>query len=179
MQKTRTLTGVSAYAIATAWAGAAAAQSPEAGDKPKPEDVNEVIVTGIRQSLATAQAIKQNAEQIVDTITAEDIGKFPDTTIAESLQRISGIQIERNHGEGSGVAIRGLSQVRSELNGHDIFTANGGVGLSFDEVGPDLLSRVDVYKNPSAEMIEGSLGGTIDLRTRKPFDAAEIGRAHV
>ncbi|MGH1560884.1 hypothetical protein ACRAWD_30695 [Caulobacter segnis] len=62
--------------------------------------------------------------------------------------------------------------MRTELNGHDIFTANGGVGLAFDEVGPDLLSRVDVYKNPSAEMIEGSLGGTIDLRTRKPFDAS-------
>jgi iron complex outermembrane receptor protein len=171
MSTNRALTNVSAYAIATVWVGSTAAQSPEPANKPDSEPINEVIVTGIRQSLASAQAIKQNAEQIVDTITAEDIGRFPDTNIAESLQRISGIQIERNLGEGSNVAIRGLTQVRTELNGHDIFTANGGVGLSFDEVGPDLLSRVDVFKNPSAEMIEGSLGGTIDLRTRKPFDA--------
>lgn len=149
--------------------GGAAAQQPSPGAS---EVVEEVVVTGLRQSLASAQAIKQHAEQIVDSITAQDIGKFPDTNIAESLQRISGIQIQRNLGEGSTVAIRGLNQVRTELNGHDIFTANGGVGLAFDEVGPDLLSRVDVYKNPSAEMIEGSLGGTIDLRTRKPFDAS-------
>lgn len=131
----------------------------------------EIVVTGLRASLASAQAVKQNAEQIVDSITAQDIGRFPDVNVAESLQRISGIQIQRNLGEGSTVAIRGLSNIRTELNGHDIFTANGGVGLSFEEVGPDLLSRVDVYKNPSAEMIEGSLGGTIDLRTRMPFDA--------
>ncbi|TPG49399.1 TonB-dependent receptor [Sphingomonas glacialis] len=142
----------------------AAPQPPEA-------DPADIVVTGLRGSLASAQAIKRNSEQIVDSITAQDIGKFPDTNIAESLQRISGIQIQRNLGEGSTVAIRGLSEVRTELNGHDIFTANGGVGLAFDEVGPDLLSRVDVFKNPSAEMIEGSLGGTIDLRTRKPFDA--------
>jgi TonB-dependent receptor len=131
----------------------------------------EIVVTGLRASLASAQALKQNSEQIVDSITAQDIGRFPDVNVAESLQRISGIQIQRNLGEGSTVAIRGLSDIRTELNGHDIFTANGGVGLSFEEVGPDLLSRVDVYKNPSAEMIEGSLGGTIDLRTRMPFDA--------
>jgi TonB-dependent receptor len=171
MSSTKTLTSVSAYAIATVWIGTATAQTAGGANQGNSEEVEEVVVTGIRQSLAKAQAIKQNAEQIVDAITAEDIGKFPDVNIAESLQRISGIQIQRNLGEGSVVAIRGLNQVRTELNGHDIFTANGGVGLSFDEIGPDLLSRVDVYKNPSAEMIEGSLGGTIDLRTRKPFDS--------
>ena len=143
---------------------AASAAAPSADD-------TVVVVTGLRKSLASAQAIKQNSEQLVDSITAQDIGKFPDADIAESLQRISGIQIQRNLGEGSVIAIRGLNQVRTELNGHDIFTANGGVGLSFEEVGADLLSRVDVYKNPSAELIEGSLGGTVDLRTRMPFDA--------
>ena len=168
----RSLTTVSVSAFAAVCAvGTAAAQTTASGETSKGKELEEVIVTGIRASLASAQAIKQEAEQLVDSITAEDIGRFPDANIAESLQRISGIQIQRNLGEGSVVAIRGLSQVRTELNGHDIFTANGGVGLSFDEVGPDLLSRVDVYKNPSAEMIEGSLGGTIDLRTRKPFDA--------
>ncbi|WP_294332881.1 TonB-dependent receptor [uncultured Sphingomonas sp.] len=173
----------SALAIATAaLALPAAAQTTQPQDSqqpPAPADPadnaasqNEIVVTGLRASLASAQAVKQNAEQIVDSITAQDIGRFPDVNVAESLQRISGIQIQRNLGEGSTVAIRGLSDIRTELNGHDIFTANGGVGLSFEEVGPDLLSRVDVYKNPSAEMIEGSLGGTIDLRTRMPFDAS-------
>jgi iron complex outermembrane recepter protein len=149
------------------------AQQPPApaGQTDNAASESEIVVTGLRASLASAQAVKQNAEQIVDSITAQDIGRFPDVNVAESLQRISGIQIQRNLGEGSTVAIRGLSDIRTELNGHDIFTANGGVGLSFEEVGPDLLSRVDVYKNPSAEMIEGSLGGTIDLRTRMPFDA--------
>jgi len=169
----RSRSNVSASVLATVLAsGTAAATAADQGDTSKADSLQEVVVTGIRKSLESAQAIKQAAEQLVDTVTAEDIGRLPDTNIAESLQRISGIQIQRNLGEGSIVAIRGLSQVRTELNGHDIFTANGGVGLSFEEIAPDLLSRVDVYKNPSAEMIEGSLGGTIDLRTRKPFDVA-------
>lgn len=130
----------------------------------------EIVVTGLRQSLASAESIKRNAPQLVDSITAQDIGRLPDTNVAEALQRISGVQITRDLGEGSGIAIRGLTQVRTELNGRDIFSANGGRGLSFEEVGPDLLAGVDVYKNPSAEMIEGSLGGTVDLRTRMPFD---------
>jgi iron complex outermembrane recepter protein len=138
-------------------------------DTSAPEDI---IVTGLRQSLASAQSIKQNSEQLVDSITAQDIGRLPDANVAEALQRISGIQIQRNRGEGSSIAIRGLTQVRTELNGRDIFSANGGRGLSFEEVGPDLLAGVDVYKNPSAELIEGSLGGTVNLRTRMPFDSA-------
>ncbi|SFK51937.1 TonB-dependent receptor [Sphingomonas sp. NFR04] len=180
---TRTLATASMLAITTAaLALPAAAQTTQpqetqqppapAGQADNAASESEIVVTGLRASLASAQAVKQNAEQIVDSITAQDIGRFPDVNVAESLQRISGIQIQRNLGEGSTVAIRGLSDIRTELNGHDIFTANGGVGLSFEEVGPDLLSRVDVYKNPSAEMIEGSLGGTIDLRTRMPFDAS-------
>ncbi|NMN04621.1 TonB-dependent receptor [Novosphingobium sp. SG919] len=130
-----------------------------------------IVVSGLRQSLATAQAIKRNASQLVDSITSQDIGRLPDTNVAEALQRISGIQIQRNRGEGSAIAIRGLTEVRTELNGRDIFSANGGRGLSLEEIGPDLLSGVDVYKNPSAELIEGSLGGTVNLRTRMPFDS--------
>ncbi|EZP49992.1 TonB-dependent receptor precursor [Sphingomonas sp. RIT328] len=167
------LTAATAEAQATQDA-APAAPATQPADAAAPQDATagDIVVSGLRQSLASAQAVKRNAEQIVDSITAQDIGRFPDANVAESLQRISGIQIQRNLGEGSVVAIRGLSDVRTELNGHDIFTANGGVGLAFDEIGPDLLSRLDVYKNPSAEMIEGSLGGTIDLRTRKPFDTS-------
>ena len=134
------------------------------------EGIADVVVTGQRSSIETAQQIKQNAEQIVDSIVAEDIGKLPDNNVAEALQRISGIQIDRNYGEGSNIAIRGLTQVRTELNGRDIFTANDGRGLSLEDVSAELLAGVDVYKNPSAEMIEGGLGGTVNLRTRRPFD---------
>lgn len=141
------------------------------GDVSEGAEGSAIVVTGLRQSLASAEAIKRNSEQIVDSITSQDIGRLPDTNVAEALQRISGIQIQRDRGEGSTIAIRGLNEVRTELNGEDIFSANGSHGISFEELGPDLLSGIDVYKNPSAELIEGSLGGTVNLRTRMPFDA--------
>ncbi|WP_431358254.1 TonB-dependent receptor [Sphingomonas faeni] len=135
----------------------------EAGD--------DIVVTGVRASLQSAQNIKRNSAQIVDSIVAEDIGKLPDRNIAEALQRISGIQIQRNFGEGSSVAIRGLTQVRTVLNGRDIFTASGSRNaLSLEDVPSELLAGIDVYKNPSADLIEDQLSGTINFRTRKPFD---------
>lgn len=137
---------------------------------PTTTELGGVTVTGVRASLESAASIKQNADQIVDSIVAEDIGKLPDSNVAEALQRISGIQIDRNYGEGSSIAIRGLTQVRTELNGRDAFTANGGRALSFEDVPSELLAGIDVYKNPSAEIIEGGLGGTVNLRTHKPFD---------
>ena len=151
-------------------AGQVMAQQSNIQDTTAATQLDTVQVTGTRSSVTRAQQIKQNAEQIVDSIVAEDIGKLPDNNVAEALQRISGIQITRNYGEGSTIAIRGLTQVRTELNGRDIFTANDGRGLSFEDVSAELLGGVNVYKNPSAEMIEGGLGGTVDLRTRLPFD---------
>ncbi|WP_245654142.1 TonB-dependent receptor [Novosphingobium rosa] len=137
-----------------------------------------IVVTGVRASLQSAQAIKRNSDQIVDSIVAEDIGKLPDRNVAEALQRISGIQIQRQYGEGSSVAIRGLTQVRTELNGRDIFTASGGGGegtsppgtLSLEDVPSELLAGIDVYKNPASDLVEDQLSGTINFRTRKPFD---------
>ena len=164
------LSALAAPSLAMAQTVSASAQQPDPEDDDAAQ-VDEVVVTGLRASLASAQTIKRTSEQFVDSITAVDIGRLPDVNIAEALQRVSGIQITRTYGEGSGIAIRGLTNVRSELNGRDIFSANGGRALSWDEVGADLLAGVDVYKNPSAEMIEGGLGGTINLRTRLPFDA--------
>lgn len=160
-----TLLSASAYAQDVP-ANAAQSQPPMADAT----QLDTVQVSGTRSSVTKAQLVKQNAEQIVDSIVAEDIGKLPDNNVAEALQRISGIQIARNYGEGSTIAIRGLTQVRTELNGRDIFTANDGRGLSFEDVSAELLGGVNVYKNPSADMIEGGLGGTVDLRTRLPFD---------
>ncbi|ADU13558.1 TonB-dependent receptor [Asticcacaulis excentricus] len=143
-------------------------------------DVTEVIVTGQRAQIKTAQKLKKDAEVVVDSVTAVDIGALPDRSVAEALQRISGIQIQRTSAardpirmtaEGGGVVIRGLTWVRSETNGRDIFSAANGRSLSFEDVSADLLAGVDVYKNPSADMIEGGIGGTVNLRTRQPFDS--------
>lgn len=131
---------------------------------------SDIVVTGLRQSVATAQALKFNSDQFVDSITATDIGKLPDKNVAEALQRISGVQISRNYGEGSGIAIRGLTQVKTELNGRDVFGGSNGRALGFEDVPSELLAGVDVYKNPSAKEIEGGIGGLINLRTRMPFD---------
>jgi len=146
----------------------------------KTGDLDEVVVSGFRKSVQTAQEIKQNAEVIVDSISAVDIGALPDRSVTEAIQRIPGVTIDhlfapsdtnRFSAEGSGVAIRGMTQVRSELNGGDVFSARNTRGLSFEDVPSELMAGVDVYKNPSADMIEGGLGGTVNLRTRKPFDS--------
>jgi TonB-dependent receptor len=142
--------------------------------------LSEVVVTGIRSSLESAQTIKQNSEQIVDSVTAQDIGALPDRSVSEALQRIPGITLQRTNNnrdparlasEGGGVFIRGLSWVRSELNGRDIFSANDGRAVSFEDISADLLSGIDVYKNPAADQVEGGIGGTVNLRTRLPFDS--------
>jgi iron complex outermembrane receptor protein len=141
--------------------------------------VEEVVVTGVRQNLENAQDIKRNANTFVDAISAEDIGSLPDRSVLEAMQRMPGVSIERFQApddpdhfgvEGSGAVIRGMSATRSEFNGRDSFTANSGRGLNFQDVPPELMGGVDLYKNQSADMIEGGIGGTVSLKTRKPFD---------
>ena len=138
-----------------------------------------VTVTGIRASLESAQAIKQNATSVVDSITSVDIGALPDRNVAEALQRVPGVTLQRNDSPndlvrlgstGNSVFVRGMSWVQTQLNGRDEFSAVDGRTLNFADVSADLLSGVDVYKSPTAKMIEGGIGGVIDLRTRKPFD---------
>ena len=144
-----------------------------------PAAENEILVTGYRASLKNAQDIKRKADTFVDAITSEDIGALPDRSVAEALQRVPGVNIgrfekpsdpDRFSVEGTGVIIRGLPYVRSELNGRDIFSANGGIVLSFNDVSPELLGRVEVFKNVTSDMIEGSIAGTVNLVTRKPLD---------
>lgn len=138
-----------------------------------------VVITGQRAALQSAQKIKQNSDEVVDSIASDDIGKLPDRSVTEVLQRVAGVTIDRTMSksdpehfsvEGSGVSIRGLSYVRSELNGRDSFSANGGRSLNFGDVPPELLAGVDIYKNPSAEQTEGGIGGLVNLRTAMPFD---------
>jgi TonB-dependent receptor len=158
-----------AHAQETAGTSVAPAEGP----------MEEVIVRGVRASLISAQDLKENSKVIVDSVTAEDIGALPDRSVTETLQRIPGVSINRfaagrdpDHFsvEGSGVVVRGLTYVRSEVNSRDAFTANNGRGLSFADVPPELLAGVDVFKSPSANRIEGGIAGTVNLRTRKPFD---------
>ncbi|WP_255367395.1 TonB-dependent receptor [Dyella sp. OK004] len=170
-----------AHSAAPADSAAKTKTKKKQGEAEKPvQNLTGVTVTGVRASLQSAQQLKQNADQIIDSVTAVDIGALPDRSVTETLQRISGVTIDhfmaRNDpdhfsAEGSGVMIRGMTQVRSELNGRDVFSANSGRGLSFEDVPAELMAGVDVYKNPSAEIIEGGVGGTVNLRTRLPFDA--------
>ena len=173
----RTTLSLAAAQVAMMWAGAALAQATDAG-KPT-EKVETVVVTGQRAALQSAQKIKQEADEIVDSIVAEDIGKLPDRSVTEVLQRVVGVTMDRTAArgdpvhysvEGSGVIIRGLTYVSAQLNGRETFSANNGRGLGFEDVPPELMSRVDVYKNPSAEQTEGAIAGLVDLRTALPFD---------
>ncbi|KQT32711.1 hypothetical protein ASG29_13350 [Sphingomonas sp. Leaf412] len=141
---------------------------------------NDLIVTGYRQSLQSAQSIKRNADSIVDSVSAEDIGALPDRSVVETLQRIPGVSISRfaagvdpDHFsvEGSQATVRGLTYVRSEFNGREAFSALNGRSLGFQDVPSELLGGVDVFKSPTADRIEGGISGIVNLRTRKPFDA--------
>ena len=151
---------VAAFVLASA---GAQAQQPEA---------EEIVVTGIRGSLTRAVDIKREASSVVDSISAEDIGKLPDTTIADSLQRVSGIQIRRSAGEGSTVNVRGLPQVSTQLNGES-FLSPGSITSqqpNFSDIPAELLSGVDVLKSSEAKTLSGGVAGTINLKTRRPLD---------
>ncbi|ATC31079.1 TonB-dependent receptor [Caulobacter vibrioides] len=175
---TRLKYGASMLALGALVVGAPAMAQTAA--KTENQTVDEVIVTSIKQSLKSSQQLKQSSEIIGDSITAEDIGALPDRSVTEALQRIPGVAINRfaagvdpDHFsvEGSGVVVRGLNFVRSELNGRDTFSANNGRALSFADVPAELMGGVDVFKSPSADMIEGGISGTVNLRTRLPFDS--------
>ena len=176
---TRALTGVATLAIVglpvAAFAQDAQPQAPaDQTATGQPEAEQDIVVTGIRASLESAQGRKRNASAIVDSIVADDIGKLPDANTAEALQRVSGIQVARDRGEGGSVAIRGLTQVLTTLNGRAVFTADGGRNYNLQDFPSELLAGIDVYKTPSADLIEGGIGGIIDLRTRKPLDLEDF-----
>jgi TonB-dependent receptor len=136
-----------------------------------------VVVTGLRASASSSLAVKKDSMEVVDSISAEDIGKLPDPNVAETLTRIPGVQGYRYGGEGaspvgqgSGLTIRGLSgQTASQVNGRSYFTA-GSREFNIEGAIPGMVAGVDVYKNPSAEHIEGAIGGLVNIRTRKPSD---------
>ena len=183
---------IAACFLTPALARAQAADGAQAqADEPAAQDqeADEVVVTGIRASLDQAIAIKRNSAGVVDAISAEDIGKFPDTNLAESLQRITGVSITRANGEGSQVAVRGFSGGFNlvTLNGRqlpstniDTSTGNAfarGTGRSFDfqNLASEGVSRLEVYKTGRANIPSGGIGASINVVTRRPLDSSEDG----
>ncbi len=149
------------------------------------QELETVVVTGFRQSLEKAMDLKRTNVEATDSILAEDIGKFPDMNVSESLQRIPGVNITRDGGEGRQIAVRGLgaqfTRVRingmetiATVGGPDVSTSGGGAnrgrGFDFNVFASDLFSALTVHKSNSADMEEGSLGATVDLTTGRPFD---------
>lgn len=131
--------------------------------------MEEVVTIGIRSSLAAAADLKRNDMRIVDAVVAEDIGKLPDNNIAEALQRITGVSINTDFGVGDSVSIRGLSQNRVELNGRTTL-GDDRDGISLQDFPSSFLKSVEVIKSPTADMIEGALGGTVRMNTFRPLE---------
>lgn len=149
------------------------AQEAAAQDAASEEEVEVIVVTGIRGSLKAAIDKKRAADDIRDVINAEDIGKLPDTNVAEALQRITGVQIGRDMGEGSEIAVRGMSQIRVEVNGQTQPGRGAETGVSFENLPAALFSSLEVIKTPSADITEGALGAVIQLNTRKPLEVTK------
>ncbi|MGM9484445.1 TonB-dependent receptor [Roseateles sp. NT4] len=169
-----------AFVAAPAWAQTAPAAS---------QQLETVTVTGIRASLESALNAKRQDKGIVDVIKAEDMGKFPDTNLAESLQRIPGVVIDRDAGEGRNITVRGLGGdfARTRINGIEALATTGGTDSSgganrtrafdFNVFAADLFNSLTVRKSSSADVDEGSLGATIDLQTARPFDLKNFAAA--
>lgn len=134
--------------------------------------LEEVVVTGLRSSLQQAVEIKRSSIGSVDAIATEDLGKLPDQNVAESLQRINGVTIERNRGDGQFISVRGLGPQFNvvTLNGRTLATENVGREFSFDVLPSELISGANVYKSPQANLMGASIGATVDIKTVKPLE---------
>ena len=174
-----TAVGIALLSLATAQAQTAPAGNPAENPAEKKADTNQsqtVVVTGYRYSIEKSLDQKRDANAIVEVITAEDVGKFPDKNVADALQRVPGVVVNRSGGEGKNVSVRGLSSelTLTQLNGNYIATAesNGDPSRSFNYMlmPSNMLSSAELYKTPEARLDEGGIGGTVILRTRRPLD---------
>jgi len=157
----------------------ATAMLPALAQEAAPVALEEVVVTGIRASLEASMDLKRNAAGVVDAITAEDMGDFPDTNLAESLQRITGVSIDRERGEGSRVTVRGFGPNFNLvlLNGRQMPTASIQAGwelgrsYDFGNLASEGISAVEVYKSGKADVPSGGIGATMNIKTTRPLDA--------
>ncbi len=152
-------------------------RSPQGPTSVEPPVLEETYVTGVRRALKANLAIKQNSSNVLDVVTSEDIGKFPDQNVADALQRIAGVSVDRLWGQGRDVNIRGTDKDinRTLLNGQHVASAywwandNPSRGFNYSTLASQLVQSLEVHKSPSAAMDEGSIGGTVNIRTREPF----------
>lgn len=176
------LAGIQGTAFAQTATTSTDAPSQTAPSSDQSDASGDVVVTGIRGSLRNAINVKREANAVVDVITAEDVGKFPDRNVAESLSHIPGVSIDRRFGEGEKVAILGTDPAlnRMLLDGHALASADWGGNdndpssrtFNYSLLAPELVDRLEVYKSPEPRIEEGSLGGTVIVRTRRPLDLA-------
>ncbi|MCV2419923.1 TonB-dependent receptor [Paucibacter sp. DJ2R-2] len=171
-----TAVGIALLALGgSAHAQAAVADKP-ADKKAEPAQMDTVVVTGYRSSIEKSLDQKRNANAIVEVVNAEDVGKFPDKNVADALQRVPGVVVDRSGGEGKNVSVRGLSSelTLTQLNGNYIATAesNGDPTRSFNYMlmPANMLSSAELFKSPEARLDEGGVGGTVILHTRRPLD---------
>lgn len=168
--------GASIGAIAVALSAPVQAQDATVAEDTAAAGGGEIIVSGFRGSLASARDRKKDSEQIIDVVTAEDIGQFPDENVAESLSRVTGIQIDRSagaFGEGAFISIRGLGPdaTRTFVNGRAVLsTLFSDRSVDFRDLPADFVQALEVMKTPAASTIDGSLGGVVNVVTRKPLD---------
>ena len=181
MQKTNMRKTVLAVLIAEMLV-ATCASAQTAGAKPVDAADSEVkvVVSGIRASLSSSLTTKRLQDGVVDAVSAEDAGKFPDTNIAESLQRVTGVQIQRNNGEGRYISVRGLGPEFNNVlvNGRTMTSDTGGREFSFDLLSSDLISKALVYKTAQPFLPEGGIGSTVDIQTARPL-SGKIGHTSV
>ena len=170
--------GVLASSISLILAGVTAPMVMAAEEEKADKDIEVIQVTGIRGSVKANLNAKRFANAIVDSVSAEDIGKFPDKNVADTLARIPGITVNRDFGEGEGVTIRGFSPSQNVtlLNGQAVGTAQWfilnqtGRNFNFELLASEMVGSVEVYKSPQADIEEGGLGGTVIVNTRRPLD---------
>lgn len=156
-----------ACALLFATAGAQAQTAPAVADP-----ANVVTVTGIRGSIASSIAIKRESDSIVEAITAEDIGKLPDVSIAESISRLAGLTAQRVEGRAQVISIRGLAPdfAGTLMNGRELVSTSDNRGAEYDQYPSELINGVTVYKTPDATLMGQGLSGTVDLQTVRPLD---------
>ena len=158
-----------AVLLLTTAGAAAAADQPASATAADTGDVEEIVVTGIRHGIESAIAVKRDSGSIVEVISAEDIGKLPDTSIAESISRLPGLTSQRAEGRASAISLRGTDPgfTTALLNGREQVSTGDNRNIEFDQYPSELLSGVVVYKTPDAQLVGQGLAGTIDLRTTR------------
>jgi TonB-dependent receptor len=167
-----TIFGATLTALLSMPAAYAADAEQVAAEEVDTSEIEVIAVRGIFGSLKAANLLKRTDDRIVDAIVAEDIGKLPDSNIAEALQRITGVSIESDFGVGESVTIRGVSENLILLNGRSTAGPGRG-GISLDDFPSSFLKTVEVVKSPTPEMIEGALGGTVNMQTVRPLELSE------